>query len=262
MWLVKRLLSYVSSKAYERDICAANVQPVPIEMEAASPQSMEKMKRVFELPTSDPAWWNMYATIIYPGLITMAAATLTQVERIFREDPPDLILYDRLAFAGRILATRLNIPAIQIYPHFAFYKKFMHRENGVCMNPEPMLEFSKVLDVFLAANGIEGTHHLWHTEKLNIYFLPKELQYHAEYFDERSCFVGACLRKAAPAAQWSNRSKGRPIILVSDVSVGTDAGYFNKFIDALSGCDYHVILSIGRHMDEASIKVLPANFEK
>jgi MGT family glycosyltransferase len=135
----------------------------------------------------------------------------------------------------------------------------VNRKDGVYWTPEPVLEFSKLLDSFMAY-GFEEKGNFWHTEKLNLYFIPKAFQHNGELFDERFCFVGSCLNRPFRRT-WKNRSKGRPIIIVSDVSGSSDASYFKSVVDALSGSEYHVILSLGEIMSENSLGSLPENFE-
>jgi MGT family glycosyltransferase len=222
--------------------------------------AQEIQKTIEMLSPDDPNWWPMLASIIYPWFLVLSTIMLPQIENIYKNDIPDLIIYDRNAYAARILAKRLNRPAVLIYPHFAYYKKLLYRDNGVCVNPEPIAALGNLLDAFLRAYGIQEADNLWHTENLNIYFIPKEFQFHSDSFDNRSCFVGACLNRMT-LANWKNTSDGRPIILISDISFGRDSDYFRSFIEALAGSKYYVVLSIGEHISKESLGTLPVNFE-
>jgi MGT family glycosyltransferase len=191
-----------------------------------------------------------------------ASELVPQVETFYQENVPDLILYDRYYIAGRILAKRLGVPAVQMSAHFAFYNDLAMRTNGVCENPDAIVEWSKDLDSFLSTHGITSQGNYWHVENLNIHFIPKEFQHHSDCFDERFCFVGALLnRRFHP--MWTDRSNARPVILISGMSMWNDAkidygGYFGMFIDALSELPYQCILSIG---DDEFSRELPPNFE-
>jgi MGT family glycosyltransferase len=127
-------------------------------------------------------------------------------------------------------------------------------------NPQSIVGFSPLLDSILWAYGFEESGNFWHSEDLNFYQLPRELQFNADSIDSRRfCFVGPFLdRPFTPV--WKDRSGGKPVLLVSAVP-GRDANYFNKFIDALSGSEFHVILSVGQHSSMSGLRKIPNNFE-
>jgi MGT family glycosyltransferase len=215
---------------------------------------------LYKLPPEHPSWWTLIASTVYPWNIRIAEVAIAQLEAFYREDPPDLILYDHDAFAGRILAALLNTPAIQIRPHFARYERSLYWKDGIGHNPPPMLEFAGILDSFLRSYGIEEADNLWHVESLNICLFPRVFQYDVELFDDRYCFVGACLNRPFQP-MWENKSGGKPIILVTDTTGSDDHSYFNALIDALSGREFHVILSVDEQFQKGAVQSLPANFE-
>jgi MGT family glycosyltransferase len=55
------------------------------------------------------------------------------------------------------------------------------------------------------------------------------------------------------------------VILISAVGGAVegsnDPGYFNMIVEALSGSEYHVILSVGEHFPVGTLGTLPKNFE-
>jgi MGT family glycosyltransferase len=185
-----------------------------------------------------------------------------QVEQFYKDNAPDVVLYDRENIVGRIMAVRLHIPAVQMSAHFAYYDGFAMRRNGIFENPDLIVEWSDDLDAFLSTYEINSKGSIWHIEELNIHFIPVEFQPHADWFDNRFCFVGALLnRQFRPT--WTDKSNGRPVILISGISLFSDAradnsGYFRMLADALAELPYWCILSIGN--DEFSYE-LPSNFE-
>jgi MGT family glycosyltransferase len=211
-------------------------------------------------PFYDQNFWTIYGSIIGPLHLIIAASALPQIEGFYRDNPPDLILDDRLFHLGRMLAARLECPAIQVNPHFAPYGKTFVRENGIFTNPAPMLAFSDVLDSFLHAYGIKESDNLWHVSDLNICFIPREFQAHGESFDERFCFVGPCLNRPT-RTEWRNNSSGRPIVLISGSQVDSSLFYLRAMIDAFSGSDYFVVLSPGADIPDDAFGPLPDNFE-
>jgi MGT family glycosyltransferase len=211
-------------------------------------------------PFNDRHFWTIYGSIIGPIHLISAASALPQIEGFYRENRPDLILDDRLCHLGRMLAARLECPAIQVNPHFAPYDSTFARENGIFTNPEPMLAFSTVLDCFLRAYGITQRNNLWHVADLNICFIPREFQVHGESFDERFCFVGPCLNRPARSV-WTNNGAGRPVVLVSGSQADNGTVYFRAMIEAFSGTDFFVVLSPGADVPDDAFGSLPSNFE-
>jgi glycosyltransferase, MGT family len=205
-------------------------------------------------------FWTLWASVIGPIILMRAGSVLAQIEDYYRVDKPDLVIYDQFGFLGRMLAARVGCPAVPVSPHFAPYQGTFLRENGIFMNPAPLLAFSRVLDCFLHAYGIKESNNLWHSGDLNIYFIPREFQVHGESFDERYCFVGPCLNRPTFTA-WKNNSKGRPIVLVNGSQNDVGTTFFKTMIDAFSGSQYFVILSPGADVTDDAFGELPENFE-
>ena len=208
----------------------------------------------------DPRWWEHYASSVYPALLDLATAAFTTAQRFYADEPPNLVLYDRLAFAGRIISKRLGIAAVQVYPHFAYYNGHLHREHGICINPRPMLNFGEKLDTYLSSHGIETKNNLWHIEELNIHFIPREFQHHASSFDDRFCFVGACINRPFEPS-WNAGHSERPVILLSDFSSGHGSrDFFLPFIQAVSGMKCRLVVSTGESKIDG-LDHLPENVE-
>ena len=217
----------------------------------------EKIRRY---PSADdPRFWSLYASIFLPPLLTTAAATVMETEGFYRDNPPDLIIYDWFSFAGRILAKKLGCPTVHAWAHFA-QRGFLVREEGVCRNPDQIHGFVHMLDSFMSAYGIEERGCLWHTEALNIYFVPREFQFDADSFDERFNFVGPCLNRPSQAA-WTNRSGGKPLLLISESAAYRESTFLHLCLEAFAHCDYYVVYSVGANTPPIDSDSLPANFE-
>lgn len=214
----------------------------------------------FQLPQTAEQWWTAIAKVFSPGLIATAAATISQVESFYDEHRPDLVLYDRGAYAGRVIAHRHTVPTGQVNVHFALQEDGVHWDQGVCRNPAPMMEFGQMLDGFLARYGIARTGNLWRFEDLNIHCVPRAFQYHAGRFDDRFCFVGPCLDRPFER-RWRNPGDGKPIILVADTTSSPDMSYARKMVEALSDPNYHVILSVDSHVPDSALGNIPSHFE-
>jgi MGT family glycosyltransferase len=190
---------------------------------------------------------------------------LLQVQTFYEQNPPDLILYDIYAVGGRLFANKLNRPAVRMSPHFAQYKSYLMRQNGVFETPLGAEGYRNDLNSFLASHGIRTPDNLWHVEKLNIHFIPREFQYCENHFDDRFSFVGALLDRAVTPT-WQNTSSGRPIVLISGMSGLLDMSanslsYYKLLIESLSDTELHCILSIGDSFDPRLLGQLPDHFE-
>lgn len=208
------------------------------------------------LETSDLEWEHV---------VKSTKHLLTQVMEFYEQDPPDLILYNRYSIAGRVIASRFNALAIQFSPHFAYPGRSRFWCHGDCRNPEGMVAYGKRLDSLMATYEISTQDNLWHVEKLNIHFIPKDFQYRSELFDDRFLFSGSLLQRSYGSV-WHRQKGNRPLILISGYSglpetKSSDVEYFKIFIDALANSPYHCILSIGESVPAESLGSLPRNFE-
>lgn len=250
-------VTYPTSERFASKIREAGAEA--IEIKAAEIRYPEKL---FDRPLSDDThFWRAHASIFGPALITIATGMVVDLENFYTRNRPDLILYEWFSFAGRILARHLRCPAMQVHAHFAHHD-WIIRADGVCTNPEPMLEFARLLDSFMAMFGFEGKDHLWHAENVNIIFIPREFQYNSDTFDTRFKFVGPPLNRKPRAAVWMNRTeKQGPLLLISEASTTTGDGFLKVCIEAFSQSQYHVVFSKGSNSPEISSTLLPHNFE-
>jgi MGT family glycosyltransferase len=210
--------------------------------------------------SDDARHWRAYC-VRAPMTLATAAVAVTELGGFYAANPPDLILYDWFAFAGRIVARQLGRPAIQICAHFAHHDELV-RINGVYTNPEPMCAFGHLLDSFMSTYGFEEKRHLWHVEKLNIFFVPREFQPASDSFDGRFKFVGATHNRQPRAGVWTNRvEEGRPVLLISENTTSKDESFLKLCIEAFADSPYHVVFSKGLHSPEVASELVPHNFE-
>lgn len=190
---------------------------------------------------------------------------LRQIDAFYADNLPDVILYNRYSIAGRIVARRLQCPAIQLSPHFAYPGRYRFWDRGVPTNPTEIIAYAARLDSLLGDHGIDGVDHLWHLESLNIHFLPEQFQYRSSSFDERFLFAGNRLERQFHPL-WRKASGNKPVVLISGYSGlpethTPDLEYFRVFIDALANFACHCILSVGDDLPVQALGPLPANFE-
>lgn len=190
---------------------------------------------------------------------------LAQIDAFYADNAPDAVLYNRYSITGRIVARRLQCPAIQLSPHFAYPGRYRFWDKGVPTNPAEIVAYAARLDAFLGEHGIDGVDNLWHLEALNIHFLPQRFQYNSDSFDDRFLFAGNRLERQFHPL-WRNGASDQPIVLISGYSGlpethTPDLEYFKVMVDALANVACHCILSIGEDISLHSLGPLPANFE-
>ena len=254
-------VTYGTNEHYARVISEVGAEPVIFKNRPISEDIKEEIRLGLAAPVDDPRFKTMMKSMRSHSFAD-TTELLSQVDAFYKENVPDAILYDRYHILGRILAKRLDVRAIQISATFAYYNGVAFRRNGVCEDPDIIVEWSKELDSFLSTYGITSPGSYWHVENLNIHLIPREFQHHGDWFDERFCFMGAHLNRPF-RPMWTDRSNGRPVILISGISTFSDtkidySWYFNMFVEALSGLPYHCVLSIG---EDEFARDLPSNFE-
>lgn len=207
------------------------------------------------LETTDLEWSHMTRSTAY---------FLSQVADFYDQDPPDLVLYNRYVIPGRILANRYQRPAVQFSPHFAYPGHTRLWRHGACENPEELVAYSRKLDALLAAYEVRTRDSLWHVERLNVHFIPKEFQYRADLFDDRFFFSGSLLERPHRSI-WRPAAGGMPVVLVSGYSGLADtrlsnSEYFKLLIGALADMPCRCVMSIG-DTDAKLLGPLPDNIE-
>jgi MGT family glycosyltransferase len=247
-------VTYPTTESHAARIRQAGV--TPIEFVAPQLRHVEKISEDSE--PDGPKYWRAFISVVGPLMIATAAVTVAELKSYYASNPPDLIIYDWFAFAGRILAKQLGRPAIQLHSHFAHHDSLM-RVDGVCTTPEPLLGYARLLDSFMSTYGFEERC-LWHYEKLNLFLIPRSFQYDRETFDSRFQFVGPTHNRQPGSGTWkSSAGTGKPLLLISETTASTNGNFLRLCIDAFAESKYHVVVSKAPNSPEAAS--LPSNFE-
>jgi MGT family glycosyltransferase len=169
-----------------------------------------------------------------------------------------------LAFAGRILANRRGIPAVQTSPLFAHDRAVFAAQDGSSDFFQRILEDCGVADDFLRRYGVtSASDFLFHREGLNVYFFPRQLQPNADLMGE-DCFYGGRLAgEQLHFGNWQRTDSGdRPLVLVANsTSYLRGPEFFKMCMEAMSGLSWHVVFSIGDYMDAKALGPLPPHVE-
>ena len=152
--------------------------------------------------------------------------TLYQLQTIYKNDKPDLIIYDTMNPAGTSLAAAWGISRIEHCP----------------MMIEP--------------GGAE------HTADLVIVSLPEFLQEHRETLDNRFCFVGPVYNEGAFFKPLTLAPFPGPTVLVSATTgLLPQVEFFLTALQAFDDLPWRVVLSIGEQLDPTTLGPIPENFQ-
>lgn len=164
-------------------------------------------------------------------------AVTPQIEALYDQDRPDVIVCDIGAFQGPVLADRWGIPVVQLSASY------------VAIPGSDADDFP----AFVAAYGIPEE---LLTPRPCLVAMPRSFQFDAPTVDGAFTFVGPMGRPE----QWS-APDDRPVLLVSLGSSYTDRpDFFRACVTAFADNGWHVEMSVGRFVDPADLGPIPANF--
>jgi calicheamicin 4-deoxy-4-thio-alpha-D-digitoxosyltransferase len=221
-----------------------------------------------EAPAPDPTDVVAWAPLL--GLAEVLAQAPVAREH-FASSPPDLVLYDAVAYlVGRGLARTWGCPAVRVFTSFASNESFsLFRKLTSGAEPDPqhmaVREFDRLTREFLDEHGHPGVPAAELSERheeLNLVFVPRAFQVAAKMFDDRYVFVGPALGDRAHQGPWHPPASGLPVVLVA---LGTEeprptAAFFRSCVDAFRDEPWHLVLATGQ-VDPAELGVLPPNVE-
>ena len=207
------------------------------------------------------------------GQLRELKAVLPVLMAAFADDAPDVVVCDPMCWAGRALAARYRVPAINNVTIMISKTHWSLGPVGASFNPaDPRLPqlfaaTSAVLDHYgtgLTADQLLGTGGVIPT----IVYLPRAFQAQGELFGPDVHFIGPCLspRRVRPRSGPGSRRDWRPpgdspVVLVSLGTVfNRDPAIFRRCLDALAGLDCHVVAALGG-LAAADLGPLPANAE-
>lgn len=208
-----------------------------------------------------------------PGALPLLLAAegrqvLPQVLETLRAEQPDVIVYDMMCLWGRIAVQVLQVPAILLHPSYATNERFslfQHYEGTSLLQPELLEQVRDSLADLCAAYHIapfDMRQLFSHGESLNIVFMPRAFQPAGETFDERFVFVGPAIQLRQDAAPIPFERLGEQPVLY--ISLGTlfnqRPDFFQLCFQAFEGQPWQVVLSHGKHLDQATLGAVPDNF--
>ncbi|MDT7798566.1 MAG: hypothetical protein QOI78_1999 [Actinomycetota bacterium] len=217
-------------------------------------------------PLGESAVWPDDPADAMRVFLDEAIAIHPRLTSVFDEDRPDLLLYDIGGLGAPVLGRRYGVPAVQLSPTLVAWEGYdedMAEVMGPIKASPSGVDYAATFTSWLRSNGIfeDAWEWLGHPARI-LSLIPRAMQPHADRVGSHVRFVGPCLDPARPAGRsWQPPSSGRPVLLVS---FGTA---YNDQLDVYRACveafaaDWHVVMSLGKHVSPDSLGPLPVSVE-
>lgn len=199
--------------------------------------------------------------------LSEGAAAVDQILARLENDRPDVIVTDTLAIAGRLAASALKVPFVQMYTSYASNDHFNVADNlPQVPDTDPARVEARRLAVELTRKY--GVEHLDIRKifggsrcDLNIVTIQKDFQPAGETFDDTFIFAGAQISPRI-GAEWTPPANDNPLIYSS---LGTIFNNWPEFYimlgEAVRGLPVNVIASIGSNIRREDLGDLPENMQ-
>lgn len=197
-------------------------------------------------------------------IVDMTLRLDDEILKEMQELKPDVIVADSMAFWGKLIAKKLNIPFISSTTTFAFNKysaRVMKQEGpGLFSLIKSIPKINKSLDrlrqkgyevksmLDIIAND-ENTSTIVYTSK---YFQP-----YSETFNDNYAFVGPVLRESVEKTE----KVEIPTVYISLGTVNNNhKNFYQNCFEALKDENLRVIMSVGEDIDIELLENIPNNF--
>lgn len=199
--------------------------------------------------------------------LSEGAAAVEQILERLRGDMPAAIITDTLAVAGRLAASALKVPFIQVFTSYASNDAFHVADNlpKVSDDDPARVEARRLAERLTAQYGVEhlDMRKIFGGSRcgLNIVTIQKEFQPASELFDDSYVFAGAQIIRRT-GASWTPPQNDRPLVYSS---LGTLFNHWPTFYimlgEAVRGLPVNVIASIGSNIQPEELGELPENMQ-
>jgi len=193
----------------------------------------------------------------------LVKSSLNALSALYNEQRPDCLIYDFMAFAGRIHAARTNTPAIQSSPTFAHHPSMFDTDSASQEWRKAHIDGSSIVAKFLQLHGVDAGSVPFHKEPLNIHYFPREFQPHHEQFGSEYFFAGRCAGEQARMGGVKLKlSEGGPTAFVStSTTYPQGLSYMKMCIQSLREAGWHVIVLARKSGDAESISEFAPDVE-
>ncbi|MER7111552.1 macrolide family glycosyltransferase, partial [Streptomyces sp. NPDC000229] len=207
-------------------------------------------------PKDDTDAWGTELTGHLRLFLAEAGRALPQLTEAYGNDRPDLVLHDPVAYAGRVLADRWGVPAVQVSPTAVAWEGY---EDDIRDGTGP----DAAAHGWLGAAGLAAGRAARRPERC-VVVISKVLQPHADRVDGSVySFTGPCRGSGTDRDDWRRPPHAERVVLVSLGTIFTRApALYRACLAAFGGLPgWHVVLQTGGGIDPADLGELPDNVE-
>lgn len=190
-----------------------------------------------------------------------AIAVVPQLLTAYGDDHPNLIVHDIGAQHAPVLAAHWGVPSIPLSPSHVGFEGYQET-FGIDDETDEMVQFSERFQDYLDSYDTGLTYASVSMPERTVAMIPRSFQYYSDKVSSDVTFVGPVLTERASQGDWQP-PQGRRVLLISLGSAYTnEPQFFRDCIRAFADeTDWHVVLTIGKHVDRAEIGPVPEHVE-
>ncbi|AOS62985.1 macrolide family glycosyltransferase [Actinoalloteichus hymeniacidonis] len=181
-----------------------------------------------------------------------------QVER------PDLVVHDgTLAWWGRILAQRWQVPSVETWPNFVSNAEWSMAKNYTTINPfSPrfLLQTARIAR-FLRSEGVTSIGRFFNGDEATsrLVLLPRAFQYEGDTFGGTFQFVGPMLTERSFQADWQPTAS--PVTLIAlGTAYNARPEFYRMVLESAADRPGQIVMAIG-DVDRELLGPVPPNVE-
>ncbi len=197
----------------------------------------------------------------------MAIGVIDTIMEELQKNMPDVIIADELALAGRLAASKLNLPLVMMYTSYAANEHFSisrfwpvypdthpARAKALQIARELQEKYGgKLLDVYEIFEG-KGD--------FNIITQPRSFHPAGDSFSEDFFFAGAQIAPRAGDGTWQAPDNGKPLLYTSLGSLFNNwPEFYQMLFPVVKDMDINVLCSLGNTLKPEDLGDIPANVQ-
>ncbi|CAM5555200.1 macrolide-inactivating glycosyltransferase [Streptomyces spiroverticillatus] len=249
-------VSYAIPESYAEKVAATGAEPVIY---------------TSTLPdeNADPEIWGTELVENLEPFLENGIHALPQLIKAFEGDEPDLVIHDITGYPAPILAHRWGVPAISLSPNMVAWEGYeeevMKPMYAGLLASERGQAYMNRFQNWLREYGMPADDFFsFIAPTRSLVLIPKALQPNADRVDETiHTFVGACQGKRADQGEWHRPADAEKVVLVSLGSSFTkQPAFYRECLGAFGDLPgWHLVLQIGKFVEESELGEIPANVE-
>jgi len=239
-------VSYVTSERYAAEISALGAEVV----------RCPRLESPFD-QDDDEAMPIEYQYV--KGTRDLAPRVFSLSIPFYKKHRPELVIYDSMAFAGRLIADRLEVPALRMSNQTSYDRETI--DSGIVPLDwkEKELELERHGNQFFASHGSSRVNMIRENKEHTFYLYLEELQLGKSFDDQEFFYAPRCIAERPNVPRWTPMRGNRPVALMSSSTTYSQNIEFTKnCLAALARSGWDTVLAVGSN-NLAAFSPLPVN---